>query len=42
MLFLNAVKRTFRIVDFAILADHRVKLKENEKRDKNQNLAREL
>ena len=30
------------IVDFAVLADHRVKLKESEKRDKYQDLAREL
>ena len=34
--------RTCRIVDFAIPADHMVKLKENEKRDKYLNLAREL
>ena len=27
-------KRTRRIVDFAVLADHRVKLKESEKKDK--------
>ena len=27
-------KKTCQIVDFAILADHRVKLKENEKKDK--------
>ena len=35
-------KRTSRIVDFAILADRRVKLKESEKRDKYLDLAREL
>ena len=35
-------KRTCRIVDFAVLADHRVKLKESEKRDKYLDLAREL
>ena len=34
--------RTYQIMDFAILADHRVKLKESEKRDKYLNLAREL
>ena len=35
-------KRTCRIVDFAVLADHRVKLKECENRDKYLDLAREL
>ena len=35
-------KRTCRIVDFAVLADHRVKLKESEKRDKYLDLARKL
>ena len=35
-------KRTYRIVDFAVPADHRIKLKEIEKRDKNLNLARKL
>ena len=35
-------KPTYRIVDFAISADHRVKLKESEKNDKYQELAREL
>ena len=34
-------KRTYRIVYFAALADHRVKLKESEKKDKNLDLARE-
>ena len=34
-------KRTFRIVDFAISADHRVKLNECEKRDKYLDLAME-
>ena len=34
-------KRTCRIVDFAVPADHRVKLKECEKRDEYQHLARE-
>ena len=35
-------KRTCRIVDFAVPVDHWVKLKESEKRDKYQDLAREL
>ena len=35
-------KRTCKIVDFAVPADRRVKLKENEKKDKYLDLAREL
>ena len=35
-------KRTCRIVDFAVSADHRVKLKESEKRDKYLEIAKEL
>ena len=35
-------KRTCKIVDFAVLADHRIKLKECEKKDKYLNLARKL
>ena len=35
-------KRTCEIVDFAVAADYRVKLKESEKTDKYQDLAREL
>ena len=35
-------KRTGQVVDVAVLADHRVKLKEGEKRDKYLDLAREL
>ena len=35
-------ERTSKIVDFAIPADHRIKLKECEKQDKYLNLAREL
>ena len=35
-------KRTCRIVDFAVPADHRVKLKESEKKDKYLDLPREL
>ena len=34
-------KRTCQIVDFAVPADHRVKLKESKKKDKYQDLARE-
>ena len=35
-------KRTCKIVDFAVSADHRIKLKECEKKDKCLDLAREL
>ena len=35
-------KRTCKIVDFAVLADHRIKLKECEKKDKYLDLAKEL
>ena len=35
-------KRTCKIVDFVVLADHRIKLKESEKKDKYLDLAREL
>ena len=35
-------KRTCKIVDFAVPADHRMKLKECEKKDKYLDLAREL
>ena len=35
-------KRTCKIVDFAVPADHRIKLKEFEKKDKYLDLAREL
>ena len=35
-------KRTCKIVDFAVPADHRIKLKECEKKDKYPYLAREL
>ena len=38
----NKKKRTCKIVDFAVPADHRIKLKECEKKDKYLNLAREL
>ena len=36
------IKRTFRIVDFVVSADHRVKPKENKKREKYLDLAIEL
>ena len=39
---INKKKRTCKIVDFAVLADHRIKLKECEKKDKYLDLAREL
>ena len=35
-------QKTCKIVDFAVLADHRVKLKDSEKKDKNVDHAREL
>ena len=35
-------ERTCEIVDFAVLADHRVKFKESKKKDKYLDLAREL
>ena len=39
---INKKKRTCRIVNFTVLADHRVKIKESEKRDKYLDLARKL
>ena len=41
-LIINKKKRTCKIVDFAVPADHRVKLKESEKKDKYLDLTREL
>ena len=38
----NKKKRTWQIVRFAILADHRVKLKESKKRDKYVDFSREV
>ena len=38
----NNKRETCHHVDFTILADHRVKIKESEKKDKYLNLAREL
>ena len=39
---MNKKKRICKIVDFAVPADHRIKLKECEKKDKYLDLAREL
>ena len=42
LIMINKKKRTCKIVDFAVPADHRIKLKECEKKDKYLDLAREL
>ena len=42
LIIINKKKRTCKIVNFAVLADHRIKLKECEKKDKYLKLAREL
>ena len=42
LIIFNNKKRTCKIVDFAVPADHRIKLKECEKKDKYLDLAREL
>ena len=42
LVIINKKKRTCRIVDFAVSANHRVKLKENEKKAMYLDLAREL
>ena len=42
LMIINKKKRTCKIVDFAIPADHRIKLKECEKKDKYLDLAMEL
>ena len=42
IIIINKRKRICKIVDFAVTADHRINLKEGEKRDKYLNLAREL
>ena len=41
-IIINKIKKICKIVDFAVPADHRIKLKESEKRDKYHDLAREL
>ena len=40
-MIIDKKERTCRIVDFAVPADHKVKLKESEKKDKYHDLARE-
>ena len=42
LIIINKKKRICKIVHFAVLADHRIKLKECEKKDKYRDLAREL
>ena len=42
LIIINKEKRTCKIVDFPVPADHRIKLKECEKKDKYLGLAREL
>ena len=42
LIIINKKKRTCKIGDFAVPADHRIKLKESEKKDKFLDLAREL
>ena len=42
LIIINWIKRICKIVDFAVPADHRIKLKECEKKDKYLDLAREL
>ena len=41
LIIINKKKRTCKIVDFAVPADHRIKLKECEKKDKYLDLVRE-
>ena len=42
LIIINKKMRTCKIVDFAVPADHRIKLKECEKKDKYLDLVREL
>ena len=42
LIIINKMKTTYKIVDFAISADHRIKLEECEKKNKYLDLAREL
>ena len=42
LIIINNKKRTYKILDFAVLADHKIKLRESEKKDKYLDLAREL
>ena len=41
-MIVNKKERTYCIVDFAVSADHRVKIKENEKKNKYLDLVKEL
>ena len=42
LIIINKNKRIFKIVDFAVPADHRINLKESEKKDKYPDHAKEL
>ena len=42
LVIINKRKRICKIVDFAVPADHRINLKESEKKDKYLDLAREI
>ena len=42
LIMINKKRRIYKIVDFAVPADHRINLKESEKKDKYLDLAREL
>ena len=42
VIIINQKKRTYKIVDFAVPADHRIKLKKREKKGKYTHLAREF
>ena len=42
LIIINKNKRIYKIVDFTVPADHRIKLKECEKKDKYLDLTREL
>ena len=42
LIIINKKKKICKIVDFAVPADHRIQLKECEKRDNNLDLTREL
>ena len=42
LIIINKKKRTFRTVDFAVLADHRVKVKESENINKYLDLCKEI
>ena len=42
LIIINKIKRTCKIVDFVVSADHRIKLKECEKKNKYLDLSREL